>query len=102
MQLAESGQLPGRLQVGRRTAVAGGFLVVQHTAAQGGGDADHAVQLVVADETCPGCGDVQLVLARHRVARSAVHAFLIEEQADDLMAASQRRFGEAQGAAGSG
>ncbi len=50
----------------------------------------------------PGGGQVELVPAAHDVGRGAVHAVLVEEQADDFVPAGQRGFAEAQRAAGGG
>jgi len=52
--------------------------------------------LVGGDEAAPLRRDIQFVLGRDDVRRGAVYAVLVEEQATDLMAASQRGFGEAQ------
>lgn len=62
MQLTQPGQGPGCFDADRRTLVALGFLVVQHTTAQRRRDADHAIEPIVADERAPLLGQVLFVL----------------------------------------
>lgn len=96
VQLAQPGQLPAGGEVCRGSPIALRLAGIQHTATQAGRDADHAIQLVGGDEAAPLRRDIQFVLGRDDVRRGAVYAVLVEEQATDLMAASQRGFGEAQ------
>ena len=68
-------------------------------AAQGGGDAHHAIELLFANEVTPFAAQVQFILWGDHRLRGAVHAFLIEKQATDLMAAGQYGLSKAQGTA---
>src|SRR3990167_8123444 len=102
MQLAKPRQLPGGLQVGAAGCITLGFLGVENAAAQGGGNAHHAVESLGADEVAPFAGQIQLILGADHVARGSVHAVLREKQPDDLVPASQYRLGEAQGSARGG
>lgn len=96
VQLSESRQLPASGKIRCRALVALRLAGIQYTTTQACGDADHAVQLVGADETAPFGRHVQFVLCRDDVRRRAVHAILIEEQPDDFMSAGKRGFGKAQ------
>ncbi|RMT38874.1 hypothetical protein ALP48_102676 [Pseudomonas syringae pv. solidagae] len=97
VQLAQPGQFPRLAQVCRRPLITLGLLRVEHTATQRGGNAHHAVQIVLDDEVTPLQCHILLVLRRHDIGRRAVYTVLIEEQPDNFMPACQHRPGELQG-----
>jgi len=73
-----------------------GFFLIEYSTAQGCGDADYRVQLPAIYEVLPFTGEIDFVLGRNDRAAGVVHAVLIKEQPDNLMAAGEHGFGEAQ------
>ena len=82
--------------------IACGLVFIEYTAAQGSGNTDHTIELVLADKSCPLLRKVLLVLRRDDIARGNMNTVLIEEQTDNFMAACQRCLGKAQGSTGGG
>jgi hypothetical protein len=95
VQLTETGQLPARREVRRRTLVALSFLIIQHATAQTCGDAHHAVQLMMTDELAPLLSDINLVLRGYGVSRGAMYTILVEKQSDYLVPTRQYGLSEA-------
>ena len=77
-----------------RDAEAGGQVLVANAAAQGGGDADHEVELVFLGELGPAGDDVAVVLWRLGQRGGVVNAVVVEEHATDLVALFQRGLAE--------
>ena len=102
MQLPQARQRPRCVEVDRAALKTRGFLLVEHAAAQGGGNAHHAIKLVLADKLTPLASDVLLILWRNDGVGGTVDAVLIKKQAHNLVPAGQRRLGEQQGAARGG
>ncbi|MNY01262.1 hypothetical protein D3C86_1337870 [compost metagenome] len=102
MQLAEAGQFPRRADGYSLALIASGFFLVQHATTQRGGDAHHAIELMVADKGVPLLGQVRFILGRDHAGGRVVDAVLIEKQPDNLVPAGQRGLGEQQGAARGG
>src|SRR3990167_1337577 len=98
VQLAQARKLPVLPQVGGTAVVTVGFFLVEYATAQGGSNAHHAIELLLADEVTPLAAQVQFILRGDHRLRGAVHAFLIEKQAADLMATGQYGLSKAQGA----
>lgn len=78
MQLPQARQRPRRVEVHRAALITRGFLSIEYATAQGGGDAYHAVELMLADKLTPLAGNVLLILGRNDVIGRAVHAILIK------------------------
>ena len=79
VQLAQPGKLPARREIGGRSPMAFGFLLIEYAPAQTSGDADNTVELVSLDELTPLAGDIGFILRGDTIAGRAMHAILIQK-----------------------
>ena len=83
--LAQPGQGPGRSGIGYRSLPTVCFRLVKHATAEGCGNADHSIQLMITDELAPLRGDVEFILRLDPQLRGKVNRLAVEEQVADLM-----------------
>src|SRR5690554_6135888 len=95
-QLAEPGQLEGRLHAVPLLAVPGGFSLVQQPAPQSRRNADLQRHVVLPGQFGPGIDQVRLILGGCGQPGGILHPVVVEEDALEPMAPGHHRLCEAQ------